>query len=95
MSTTETNPICNQCGKCCISNGLIPPFLFGELGEDDPPEWLVVMVNRLRDSVAYVAEKYQCVFLTDDCRCAINEHKPMICRDFLCDNIAANAAGGE
>ncbi len=81
-----TDRKCNQCGFCCIKNGLIPPLVPGE-GEE-APEWLVTLVNRLRAVFADEAEEHPCVFLTDDLRCAIHDmERPSVCREFLCDEI--------
>lgn len=76
---------CQGCGKCCVNNGLIPPLLYQFEGDPDAPEWLVVLVDRLRHNFASIAEEYHCVFLTDDMRCAIHDVcKPGVCRDFEC-----------
>ena len=76
---------CNKCGQCCISNGLIPPWLPGE--ESEP--WLICLVSSLRKHFGDVAEDYPCVFLTDNLGCAIHDvAKPLVCRDFLCENAA-------
>ena len=73
---------CNQCGTCCINNGLIPPLVPGE----EAPEWLLTLVNRLRTDFAAEAEDYPCVFLTDDLRCAIHAMpRPSVCREFVCE----------
>jgi len=74
---------CEQCGQCCVNNGLIPPTLPGE----EVPEWLATLVDRLRTEFAQYAEAYVCVFLTDDMRCAIHDmYKPQVCRDFSCSD---------
>ncbi|KKK86242.1 hypothetical protein LCGC14_2765180 [marine sediment metagenome] len=74
---------CGQCGRCCINNGLIPPLI----PDEEAPEWLSCLVNRLRTDFAAVAEEYPCVFLTDDLRCCIYEMgRPLVCRDFTCEN---------
>ena len=73
---------CKQCGTCCINNGLIPPLIPNE----EAPEWLWTLVNRLRTEFGSTAEDYPCVFLTDDLRCSIYEmERPAICRDFTCE----------
>lgn len=75
---------CKQCGKCCVSNGLIPPLTEGVPGEE-VPEWLRCLVNRLRSEFGATAEDHPCVFLTDDMRCAIHDMaRPNICVDFTC-----------
>ena len=72
---------CEQCGRCCISNGLIPPLV----PDEQAPEWLSCLVNRLRTEFGATAEDYQCVFLTDDMRCSIYEMgRPLVCREFTC-----------
>ena len=72
---------CSQCGDCCINNGLIPPLCPGE----ESPEWLWCLVNRLRTEFGSVAENFPCVFLTDDCRCAIYDlGRPSVCVAFRC-----------
>ena len=72
---------CSQCGTCCITNGLIPPLIPGEAA----PEWLWTLVNRLRTEFGATAEKFPCVFLTDDLRCSIYEmERPGICQNFSC-----------
>lgn len=83
---------CNQCGQCCMANGLIPPLIPGE----EVPEWLSCLVNRLRTEFGDTAEEYPCVFLTDDLRCAIHEMaRPEICVNFLCDGEASAVPGNE
>lgn len=73
---------CNQCGRCCIENGLIPPLV----PDEDAPEWLWCLVNRLRTHFAAIAEDFPCVFLTDDMRCSIHEMaRPSVCVRFLCE----------
>ncbi len=74
---------CQQCGNCCVNNGLIPPLVDGF--DEDVPEWLSCLVNRLRTEFGSVAENYPCVFLTDDMRCAIHEMcQPDVCSHFQC-----------
>lgn len=73
---------CKQCGKCCVYNGLIPPLI----PDEDAPEWLACLVNRLRSEFGHCAEEYPCVFLTDDMRCSIHEmRRPRVCVEFLCE----------
>lgn len=80
---------CQQCGTCCLNNGLIPPLVL----EEDAPEWLRCLVSRLRTEFGSVAEDYPCVFLTDDMRCAIHDmHRPSVCVKFICHNRPATTA---
>jgi len=73
---------CNQCGQCCMNNGLIPPLV----PREEAPEWLWCLVNRLRREFSDTAEDYPCVFLTDDMRCAIHEmDRPSVCVGFVCE----------
>lgn len=87
MNTTSQFE-CTACGKCCIHNGLIPPLLYHYEDSDDEnaPEWLIHLVDRLRTLFSAEAEDYPCVFLTDDMRCAIYEHRPAVCREFQCES---------
>jgi len=72
---------CEQCGECCKNNGLIPPLI----PDEEAPEWLWCLVNRLRTEFGAVADKYPCVFLTDDLRCSIHTTgKPGVCARFVC-----------
>jgi len=77
---------CKRCGTCCVNNGLIPPLLYGvNDGDDDKPEWLKLLVHRLRRAFGDVAEDHPpCIFLTEDNRCAIQKWKPAICAEFRC-----------
>lgn len=87
-TTTETALPCTQCGQCCINNGLIPPLI----PDEEAPEWLWCLVNRLRTEFAATAEDYTCVFLTDDLRCAIHEmDRPQVCVEFVCNEREAAA----
>jgi len=78
---------CDGCGDCCHNNGAIPPAL--DMGEDDIdlPEWMHVLVRRLREFWASSSEEQpHCVFLTDDLRCAVHDvAKPACCKEFRCD----------
>ena len=83
---------CRQCGRCCVVNGLIPPVI----RDDETPEWLSCLVRRLGTEFGGVTENYQCVFLTDDLRCAIHEiAKPRVCVDFTCGEEEEGVACGE
>jgi len=71
----------DMCGDCCRNNGLIPP-----VNEDeDVPKWLNILVHTLRREFADVAEIRPCIFLTDHNTYAIHEHKPVVCREFYCE----------
>ena len=84
---------CNQCGKCCMENGLIPPLGYGEV---TAPVWLWCLVRRLRENFADIAEEYPCVFLTDNMRCAIHKlDRPSVCVKFACKDTEVVAELGE
>ena len=72
---------CEQCGICCVNNGLIPPVAWTD---ESVPEWLRLLVTRLRVLFPDSGNEH-CIFLTDDMRCAIYEDRPAICRRFKCD----------
>ena len=73
---------CEQCGQCCLENGLIPQLV----SDEEAPEWLSCLVNRLQTEFGAIAKEYPCVFLTDDMRCAIHEmERPNVCVQFQCE----------
>lgn len=82
-SGVQYGDYCRKCGQCCIANGLIPPFVSDDV--ESLPEWLRVLVIRLRAHFVQDAHDYPCIFLTDDRRCAIHDAcKPPVCAAFTC-----------
>ncbi len=72
---------CKQCGRCCRENGLIPP----RLPQEEAPEWLRCLVNRLRTRVGFMSKGVPCVFLTSDNRCAIHDmERSSVCVNYFC-----------
>ena len=73
-------PDCRKCGECCRLNGLIPPVLEHDTG----PDWLLSLVQILREHTTDIAGDRPCMFLTRDNRCAIYNDRPNVCREFDC-----------
>lgn len=82
-----TNHVCLRCGDCCRANGLIPPYVDGELGAGGKVwPYIKDMVNNMRrDSVlCYEAQDHACLFLNEDNGCSVHEQawRPKVCQEF-------------
>lgn len=74
---------CRSCGLCCQC------VRFVAQPDEDRQEWMRFFglgVVPLPDGRTQVIVPARCSHLDADLRCDDYEHRPAICRDFLCDN---------
>ena len=83
MDSTDSNPLCLECGLCC--NGVI--FADGQLQPaDDAPRLEALGLRLLPHRKSQIAnQKFQqpCAAF-DGCRCRIYGGRPQYCREFEC-----------
>ena len=72
-----------KCGKCCYPVIMDKDFVHSH--KDKFQREICKKLPVLYNNILPVTFDMKCVFLKEDCTCAVYEDRPDVCKDYICD----------